>query len=323
LTIELAFDSAQQAIADAIGQFCRDRCPEEVVKAGAGKLSRQLWRELADLGVLALVTPEGDGEAIEMVAACEALGAAFFPGPVAHTFLATQLLDPSDRSGVTSGAELVSVGVPPLMPWAPLADRFIELDGQRAWIAAPKGAITQVDTLGREPWGRVELSRGAELDRVARGLVLYDIALAAYLTAAGRELVGRTSAHASTRRQFGRSLGEFQAVAHPLADCDMHLAASETLARRAAFEFDATRAEDASALLKLQFDAGVARLSATSASLEAAYVSHQLFGAVGITLEGPVFHASRRIRQLTSQAPGEASARAALLDRFGLQRSQS
>lgn len=322
MTIELAFDDAQQAIADAIGQFCRDRCPEDVVKAGAGKFSKQLWRELADLGVLALVTPESDGGAIEMVAACEALGGALFPGPVAHTFLATQLLADADRIGVASGAEVVSVGVPPLMPWAPVAGRFIELDGQRAWIAAPRSEILEVETLGGEPWGRVELSRTAELGNAARGLLLYDIALAAYLTAAGRQLVERTSAHASTRKQFGRSLGEFQAVAHPLADCDMHLCASETLARRAAFQFDAkfdaSRNAEAAALTQLQFDAGAARLSATSASLEAAYVSHQLFGAVGITLEGPVFHASRRIRQLASQVPDEQLARVALLDRFGL-----
>lgn len=318
LSIDLAFDDAQQAIAHAIGQFCRDRCNEEVAKAQVGRFPSQLWRELADLGVFALATPEGDGGAIEMVAVCEALGEALFPGPVAHTFLATQLLSEQDRVDVAAGRMLVSVGVPPLMPWAPVAERFIELDGERAWSASPRGGIAEVETLGGEPWGRVDLSRTAELGGVARGLLLYDIALSAYLTAASRQLVKRTSAHASTRKQFGRSLGEFQAVAHPLADCDIELCGSETLTRRAAFEFDAGCGAEASGLAALKPGVAAARISATRASLQAAFVCHQLFGAVGITLEGPVFHVSRRIRQLASQAPGEQLGRAALLDRFDL-----
>jgi len=47
-------------------------------------------------------------------------------------------------------------------------------------------------------------------------------------------------------------------------------------------------------------------------------VCHQAFGAIGITLEGPVFHISRRIRQLASLPPGAAPARAAVLSHFGL-----
>ena len=49
-----------------------------------------LWRELAALGVLALATPEGDGGALELVAALEALGDGVFPGPLPATFFATR-----------------------------------------------------------------------------------------------------------------------------------------------------------------------------------------------------------------------------------------
>jgi hypothetical protein len=114
-----------------------------------------------------------------------------------------------------------------------------------------------------------------------------------------------------TRKQFGKALGEFQAVAHPLADCSMALGAASGLARAAGFHFDA-QAEGARA------SAAAARLSATRAAVEAAHVCHQLFGALGITLEGPVFHISRRIRQLASQPPGDAAARAEVVGLFGL-----
>jgi hypothetical protein len=45
------------------------------------------------------------------------------------------------------------------------------------------------------------------------------------------------------------------------------------------------------------------------------HTGHQVFGAVGITVEGPAFHVSRRIRQMASR-PAAAAAREAVLDGF-------
>jgi hypothetical protein len=309
--LDLAFDDAQQAIAASLRSFCAERCTEEVVRRSAGRFPAELWKELAALGVLALVTPEGDGGACELVAAVEPLGRAVFPGPLAHTFLATQLLGLEERRALASGAAVVSVGTPPLMPWAPAAQLWIELEGGRAFRARPAGPVVAVETLGGEPWGRVALARGEELAGTERALAVYEIALAAYLAAAGMGLVEATAEHARTRRQFGKAIGEFQAVAHPLAECWIRLSAAETLARAAAFRFDAGEPE-------ARATAAAARVSARRAAVEAAHVCHQLFGAVGITLEGPVFHRSRRIRQLASQAPDEAPGREALLGRHGL-----
>lgn len=321
LTVDLLFDDAQQAIADGIGQFCRDRYPAEAAKQPAESLPRALWSELAELGVLALATPEGDGDAIEMVAACEALGCAVFPGPLLHTFMATQLFDAEIRIALASGQSVVSIGEPPLMPWAGDASLFVELDGERAFLARPTGPIESVVTLGGEPWGRVTLARERELSGVVRGIALYEIALGAYLTGAARQLVALTSEHARTRKQFGKAIGDFQAVAHPLADCEMRLSAAQTLAREAAFRFDAAASSEeakarATPNARVRAAASTARLSAAAASVEAISVCHQLFGAIGITLEGPIFHITRRIRQLVSQRPGEDAARRTVLEHF-------
>ena len=59
-----------------------------------------------------------------------------------------------------------------------------------------------------------------------------------------------------------------------------------------------------------------AKLSANAAALRAAHVCHQVFGANGITLEGPVFHVSRRIRQLASQSRSDRSEREVLLGSY-------
>jgi alkylation response protein AidB-like acyl-CoA dehydrogenase len=316
LSIDLAFDDAQQAIANALDQFCADHCSEEAVKAIAGKFPTALWHGIADLGVLALATPEGDGGALEAVAACEALGRHVFPGPLPATFLATQVLPKSERIAVARAEAVVSVGTPPLMPWAPAAQIFVEIADDRAWLCVPSGAIEPLETLGGEPWGRVSTTREAALGPTQRGLALYELTLAAYLAAAGQQLVAATAEHARTRKQFGRAIGEFQAVAHPLADCAMHLAAAAGLARSAACRFD----DDEIGAAAARPLAAAARMSATRAAVAAANTCHQLFGALGITLEGPVFHVTRRIRQLASQPPGEASAGATILELFGFER---
>ena len=309
MSLDLDFDDAQRAIADAVARFCSEQCTDDVVKATAGAFPADLWKGLAELGILGLVTAEGEGGAVELVAAMEAFGRAVFPGPLAATFFATQVLGDEDRVAVATGRAVVSVGVPPLMPWAPVAQRFVEIDGERAWLCEPQSEIHPVATLGGEPWGRVALARTADLGSSARALALSDLALAAYLAAAGQRLVDDAAEHARSRRQFGRPIGDFQAVAHPLADCAIRLGAASALARAAGSAFDAG---DARSL------AAAARLSAARAGVEAAHACHQVFGAIGITLEGPAFHISRRVRQLASLPPGESPAREAVLEPFGL-----
>ncbi len=310
--LDLAFDDAQRAIADVLTQFCVERCPDDEVKGLENRFPEKLWQELGELGVLALLTPEGDGGAVELVAACEVLGRGVFPGPLPAVFFATQVLPDAERARVASGEAVVSVGAPPLFPWAPHAHLFIEVAGGRAWLCERRGDVEPVETLGGEPWGRIEVERRAELDGVARAHLVYETALAAYLSGAGLRLVEDTAEHARTRKQFGRAIGEFQSVAHSLAAAHVDLSGTEALARAAAWNLDAGREAEA------RCHAAAACLSARRAAVAAAHTSHQLFGALGVTTEGPVFHVSRRIRQLASQLPDSALACEALLGNLGL-----
>lgn len=312
MSLDLAFDDGQQAIADAVAGFCSDRCDDEVVKASAGSLPRELWLSLAELGVLGVLTPDGGGGALEAVAAIESLGRAVFPGPLAATFLATAVLEDPIRADVAAGRCIVAAGTPPLLPWAPVADVFLEIDGERVFRARAVGDVAPVETLSGEPWGRVALEREAELPKGGAGLLLCRLLTAAQLAAMGERLVADASRHAADRKQFGRPIGDFQAVAHPLADCSMRLAAATTLARGAAFHFDAGNGRE------VERFAAAAHVSACEAALESAHVCHQVFGAIGITLEGPVFHVSRRIRQLASQAPTRDASRGLLLGHAGI-----
>jgi alkylation response protein AidB-like acyl-CoA dehydrogenase len=197
------------------------------------------------------------------------------------------------------------------MPFAPVADLFLVVSRDTVRLATPRGPIEPGETLGGEPWGRVALAAGAALAVDDRAWALHDTALATYAAAAGHALVQATAQHARARTQFGRPIGDFQAVAHPLADAKIRLDSAATLARTAAYAWDAN-ASDA------RPRAAAARLSATRAGLDAAHTCHQLFGALGITTAGPVFHVSRRLRQLASQPPHPDVARDVLLARHGL-----
>jgi alkylation response protein AidB-like acyl-CoA dehydrogenase len=315
VTLDLGLDDAQEAIVAAVSQFCREGGVEEVSRRG-GAPPRELWSGLGELGVLGLASPEGEGGAAELVAALEALGSACFPGPLAASLFATQVLGPEERARVARGEAWVALGASPCFPWAPEADLFLEIDAGRVFHAHPRGPVKSLETLGGEPWGEVELARERELEGMERAVAVFHLSLAAYLAAAGRRLVEAASEHARSRRQFGRPIGDFQAVAHPLADCAIGLEAATALARLAAERLDAAEADAPAA-------AAAARLSAGRAALETAYVAHQVFGAVGVTLEGSVFHVSRRIRQLVSLLPGEDDAREALLGDLGLQRREA
>jgi alkylation response protein AidB-like acyl-CoA dehydrogenase len=306
VSLDLEPDDAQRAIHDELARFAAERCSESLLKTQVDRFAVDLWRDLAALGVLALATPEGDGGAAELCLACEALGAAVFPGPLCASVLAAQILPESERRDVTAGRAIVSLGAPPLMPFAPVASLFLALEGDSIRRATPRGEIAPEATLGGEPWGRVALELGETLPASGRAFALHDVAFAAYTAAAGAELVARAAEHARTRKQFGRAIGEFQAVSHPLADCAIHCDAARLLARAAAC---AVAADEPDAATR----AAAARLSARAAALDAAHTAHQVFGAQGIAIEGPVFHVSRRIRQLASQPPDESRTRAAVL----------
>ena len=311
MTPDLDFDESQRAIAEAVARFCREEGAEALARAEGAPFPRDFWRGLGALGVFALAEPGGEGGAGELAAAFEALGAAACPGPLAAQVFAVRALRSPERGALARGEALAAVGAPPLLAFAPEADVFVELDGDAAWLARPLGAVVAVASLGGEPLGRVALERVAALEGVREARALSDVARAAWSVGAGRRLLEVAVEHARTRRQFGRAIGEFQAVAHPLADVHIRLSAAEGLARAAAWALDAGAGD---ALLR----AGAARLAAEGASRRALRTAHQTLGALGMMLEGPLFHLSRRVRQLAALPPDAAHAEAAVLAPLGL-----
>jgi alkylation response protein AidB-like acyl-CoA dehydrogenase len=299
--IDLEYDDVDAAFAQSVGRLCTARLDQT-----AGVVpgwSEAWWREVAELGVLALGTP-GGGTVTTIAATMEQLGQANAPGPFVETFVAVQLLDAERVDAIVAGAHVATVTTVNsqdtfgnLVPWLPIAETVIEIDGSRAYLARVAGEVVTVDSLAGEPWGRAAIERVDDLGDASAALAIGDVAAAAYMVGEAEHLVRGAAAYAADRIQFRTPIGNFQAVAHPLAECFLRVTAARTLARIAAYTIDTGASSPLGA-------AATARRSATRAALDAAFQVHQAYGAMGFTVEGPVGNRSAKIRQTSLAGRG-------------------
>lgn len=321
--LDLSYNEDQEAIRAAIDRFCTQHNVADIARQSNAPFPRERWRQLAEQGAFYPASPDNpeSGGALEVCAISEMLGHHVFPGPLAATYLAIQLLDGEECTALIDGHALVSLSSAgsTLLPWGVAADIFLTVDESTIARAVAPAHIEPVETLGGDIWGRAILRIDRTLPDASRGLILANISTAAYLASAGWRLIKDASTYAATRKQFGKTLGEFQAVAHPLADCAIGVSAAQTLARAAACNFDCAGTAAGNKLQQIECDAAAALFSARRASLNAAYVCHQVFAGIGITLEGPAFHITRRIRQLASTPPVGAREAQLLLADAGLE----
>jgi hypothetical protein len=120
---------------------------------------------------------------------------------------------------------------------------------------------------------------------------LLNIAIACEIAGALQGALDAVTEHVKNRRQFGRALGSFQAVQHRLAAAATKIVASRLLAQRAA-------------ALGTVEDALVAIGYTQDSTTPIIHDLHQFTGAMGLTLEHPLYRWSYRIKLLLSALGG-------------------
>lgn len=293
--IDFSATTEQLAFADAAAALMRGRAD-----AGAPDASPGTWRALAGFGALALLTKDGGGGVRDLVALMGALGSALCPGPVVATVAAAPLLSDEEIRRLAGGLLRVTVAVGGHVPWPDGADVVLEVDGDDVWRVAWEGQAPPGVTVSGEPWARATIRRGDRLPDGAGFVVAAELGLAAAVLGMARALLDRGAAHARTRVQFGRPIGGFQGVAHPLAGSWARLTAAEELVWLVATEVARGRRSTARSRL--------ARGEATSAALQTAYVVHQVMGGMSFATESGIGAASTRIRQWSLLLPDGFSA---------------
>lgn len=242
------------------------------------------------------------------------VGLAPASGPTAFAFTAA----PLDAIRVAGRAEVTEANGP-AVPWAEQVGHVALLGADAAGTAQmlwlPRACVQMRAIAGSAlPAARVTCA-GVPLHAPAGagpahawclalpGLGLAEVrARAALLTAAqiagalGR-LLEMTLAYTGERVQFGRSIGQFQAVQHQLAQL-----AEEAAAARVAVQA-AAATEDPRWLVAA---AAAAKVRAGEAAGHGTRIAHQLHGAIGVTAEHALHLYTRRLRLWRDENGSEA-----------------
>jgi alkylation response protein AidB-like acyl-CoA dehydrogenase len=288
--IDFSATDDQRAFADAVRSAVA-RQPD----AGKPDASARTWRVLADLGALTLLTKDSGGDLRDLVELMAALGAASCPGAIVMTVAAAPHLSPEEQARLATGDLRVSTAIGDQVPWRTTADVVLEIDGEDAWRVTADPIGPESDGLSGDPWTPTTLTRIEPLPDGVRFLVAAELGLAATLIGAAQPLLDRAADHARTRVQFGKPIGSFQGVAHPLAESWARLTSAAELARLVATE--ATRG---GAVLSR---ARLVRAAASDAALHTAYAVHQAMGGLSFANETGIGGASTRIRQWSLLLP--------------------
>jgi alkylation response protein AidB-like acyl-CoA dehydrogenase len=253
----------------------------------------KLWRHLGEMGVLGVATGDGGGNAADLCQCVLELGAAGTVGPIVETVIAGQLNLGAQSAPVLGGEQLATVTWrQDLVPWGELAEVVIYVRDGLAFRASVAGA-KPVATLAGETWTAGSLAIGDEVGPVGAGATLGELAVAAYVAGAGLRIIELCAEYAAARRQFGRAIGEYQAVSQPLADAYARLSGvADVLAGDALAALDPAAPGAAGQAARL-------RLVAVEAAARTSYAGFQTQGGMGFVDGTELAHLGRRIRQVS------------------------
>jgi acyl-CoA dehydrogenase len=276
----IGYSEEQIELLDVATEFCREKSPIANVRAlveSETGFDADAWREMAQLGWLAVAVPEAQGgvglSLAEVVPIVEQMGRNLLASPYMQTTLAQQAL----LTGGTSEQQAewlprlaageigtLALGeahgdwdLTNIVATASLSDGVISLSGTKNFVlwadsavillvsaildgkpvvvlveksALPIGALrreTIVDETRRSfelKLDGVSVPESALLDISKTGAVLAQIELAANLFQAAemcggaQAVIDYTLDYLRTRKQFGKLIGEYQALKHPMVD---------------------------------------------------------------------------------------------------------
>jgi alkylation response protein AidB-like acyl-CoA dehydrogenase len=265
------------------------------------------WAELAELGWLGVSVSEDEGGVglgfLEEAILLEELGYALYPGPYLATVgFALAALGPEDRAAVAAGTTKWSAEVNGLTPWLGSVDKVVDMDGN----AQPAQGEELVSVDPSRPLGRLERTNGTPLPG-PRDIPRARAAMAAEAVGIAQRVLELGIEHASTRVQFGKPIGVYQAVSHQLTDTYTAVELARSLAYWAAW----CVAEDDE---QAPVAAAAAKAFAAEAAVAACERSIQVHGGTGFTWEHPLHRFYKRALWLEGLGSRPAALRLEVAD---------
>ncbi len=292
--LDLALSQDQILLGDSVARFLKDEVDDNTLRkvVESPALPKKIWQGVCDLGLPGLMTPESQGGAglglAEMVVVAETCGAAALPVPLlSHVCGALALREAGEKADdLASGARLATVGFG--SHWierADAADVVVIVEPDAVFVVDPKKQSLKTES-------------GADLTRPCfsvttdcavrkpisptsyeRILSAWRIMLAADAWGIGQRFITSTRDYANTRETFGRKIGEYQSIKHPLADMLITHSFAQMLLRQAARLWDAQDPEAGE----------LARLAKSHITHEVVGIARncvEMMGAYGFTWDG-------------------------------------
>jgi alkylation response protein AidB-like acyl-CoA dehydrogenase len=307
---------SQQILKNTARKFLQAECPmAEVRRIGetAAAHDPALWNKIAAQGWTGIIFPEEhDGLGlgmVELAATMEEMGRALVPGAYLATVpMAGVLLDraASDeqkrkylapicrgeaRATVAEGNRFVQdAGVADFVLWAGHGE--IRLFPAAAVTARPMAALDltrrlyEVEATGQGELVASGVNAQAALDYM-HGVAT--VALAAEMLGGMQRMLEITVEYAKTRKQFGKPIGQFQAVQHLCADMYLMVEATRSAAYYAAYALEQKLPEAREAV-------SIAKAYASDAYREAGNRAIQVHGGMGFTWENDLHLYYRRAK---------------------------
>jgi acyl-CoA dehydrogenase len=307
----------QSILADTVTRLFTDRVPQELREsAEKGVWPAALWQQVEENGLTLPQVPEsrggGGGTWQDAHIVVSAAGRFAVPLPLAETMVGAWLLaeagldvptgpltvapvHATDRVELAGGGtERRLSGTATRVPWGRNAEHVVVVaDGLVALVAGACANVEPDVNLALEPrdtlrWERAPVLASSSTGRLpAEAVQLYGALVRSAQMAGGLEyLLAQTVQYVSERKQFGRPIGNFQAIQHQLALLAGHTAAAGIASATA---FRAADRGDAA------FEIAVAKVRTGEAAGLGAGIAHQCHGAIGFTYEHSLHFVTRRL----------------------------
>jgi alkylation response protein AidB-like acyl-CoA dehydrogenase len=311
--MKLSLSESQDLLRDTVARlFAEQSTPVQVRAAEAcGGFDPALWERVISMGLIGMrAMDSNESSLLEAALVAEEAGRYLASIPLIEAMVAAALLQ---RAGAdlalverATGREVATLALrpvvarePQLLPAGAAASLVLALEGDALVVlerggsgarhAAAPSPVELID-LSAEPGKRIVLATG-EAARALHAAAVEEWKLlgAALLAGMARRALELAGAYSCERVQFGRPIGSFQGVAHPLADSATDIDGAQLLVRRAIWAIAERRSDAAESVAMAWWWAG-------RAAERAALRSVRAFGGYGVSLEYDVQLYFRRIK---------------------------
>ncbi len=279
----------QAAFAEAVDDIVESHGGPAIARAWGSDdttAGLKLWKQLAESGLMALRMSEDegglDGSLVDLITVFERLGWHGVPGPLLESIvLLPSLVDADVRQEIARGDAIATAAVEDYAPFAVdagIATHRFDISGGVITPAALGESMDSIDPARKLARLIPDSAAALPLDPQTLETALDEAALAcaAMLVGAGERLLAEAVSYAKVREQFGRRIGEYQAIKHQLANVRVSLSFARPLVQGAALTLGTVDGPR---------DVSAAKIAAGDAAMAAARTALQVHAGIGYTAE--------------------------------------